>query len=182
MASDQTAGGPPATTGGVPAAARDSSTQDGAERVVIHCDATSFDADSAELRTVAALRIRGPRILTSRSLVLSFWPTEPAEPAIERLLGFIGNRPLVGFYLDFTVTMLNRFVTPMRGAPISNPRVEVSSLYYSRKMKVPGKKAVDLRLDSILRDLDLPVRDGEDAESTALAVAMVCLRLDPTGR
>ncbi|WP_247889811.1 DNA polymerase III [Azospirillum brasilense] len=149
------------------------------ERVAIHCEATSFDATTADLRGVAALRIRGGRILTSQRLILSFWPTEPAEPALSRLLAFIGNRPLVGYYLDFTVGLLDRLVQPMVGMPLPNQRIEVSSLYYGRRAKVPGKYAVDLRLDSILRDLDLPPRAGEDAYASALASAMVYLRLEP---
>ncbi|CAO3441617.1 3'-5' exonuclease domain similar to epsilon subunit of DNA polymerase III, PA3232-type [Azospirillum argentinense] len=149
------------------------------ERVAIHCEATSFDAATADLRSVAALRIRGGRVLTSQRLILSFWPTEPAEPALSRLLAFIGNRPLVGYYLDFTVGLLDRLVQPMVGMALPNQRIEVSSLYYGRKAKAPGKYAVDLRLDSILRDLDLPPRAGEDAYASALASAMVYLRLEP---
>jgi len=157
------------------------SDEDTGERVAIHCEATSYDQSKADLRTVAAVRMRGARILTSQHLVLSFWPTEPAEPAIGRLLHYIGNRPLVGYYLDFTVAMLDRIVQPMIGMPLPNERIEVSSLYYDRKTKIPGKNAVDLRLDSIVRDLDLPVRAGGDAYANALAAAMVCLRLDPPG-
>lgn len=154
-------------------------TEDTGERVAIHCEATSYDKATADLRSVAAVRIRGPRILTSRRLELSFWPTEPAEPALARLLRFIGNRPLVGYYLDFTVALLDRLVEPMIGIPLPNEKVEVSSLYYTRKTKIPGKNAVDLRLDSILRDLDLPARAGDDPSAYALAAAMVYLRLDP---
>lgn len=155
------------------------SGEESGERVAIHCEATSFDAATADLRSVAALRIRGGRVLTSQRLILSFWPTEPAEPALSRLLAFIGNRPLVGYYLDFTVGLLDRLVQPMVGIALPNQRIEVSSLYYGRKAKVPGKYAVDLRLDSILRDLDLPPRAGEDAYASALASAMVYLRLEP---
>ncbi|MDW7552665.1 MULTISPECIES: DNA polymerase III [Azospirillum] len=155
------------------------SGEESGERVAIHCEATSFDVATADLRGVAALRIRGSRVLTSQRLILSFWPTEPAEPALSRLLAFIGNRPLVGYYLDFTVGLLDRLVQPMVGMALPNQRIEVSSLYYGRKAKAPGKYAVDLRLDSILRDLDLPPRAGEDAYASALASAMVYLRLEP---
>ena len=154
------------------------SDEDSGERVAIHCEATSYDQATADLRAVAAVRIRGPRILASQHLVLSFWPTEPAEPALARLLHFIGNRPLVGYYLDFTVAMLDRLVQPMIGIPLPNETIEVSSLYYARKAKIPGKNAVDLRLDSIVRDLDLPARAGDEAYANALTAAMVYLRLE----
>ena len=155
------------------------SEEDTGEVVAIHCEATSYDADKADLRTLAAVRIRGNRILTSQHLALSFWPTEPPEPALGQFLRLIGNRPLVGYYLDFTVGLIDRLVQPMIGIPLPNERIEVSSLYYESRLKVPGKNALDLRLDSIVRALDLPERGGEDAYSNALASAMVYLRLKP---
>jgi DNA polymerase-3 subunit epsilon len=152
------------------------------EQVAIHCEATSFDPAKADLRAVAAVRIRGPRILTSQHLIVPFWPTEPPEPAVDTLLRFIGGRPLVGYYLDFTLTLLDRLVQPVAGIPLPNERIEVSSLYYDRRRKAQAKSMVDLRLDSIIRALDLPERTGEDAYASALASAMVYLRLKPPGR
>jgi len=149
------------------------------EVVAIQCEATSFDPAKADLRSVAAVRIRGHRILASQHLALSFWPTEPPEPALSTLLHYIGNRPLVGYYLDFTVGLIDRLVQPMIGIPLPNERIEVSSLYYESRPKVPGKTAVDLKLDSIVRALELPARTGDDAWSNALAAAMVYLRLKP---
>lgn len=151
------------------------------EVVALHCEATSFDAARADLRTVAVIRIRGPRILSSGRLVLSFWPTEPPEPALGRLLHHIGSRPLVGYYLDFSVAVLNRAVRPMAGIDLPNRLIEVSSLYYDRKIRTAAKSAIDLRLDAILRDLDLPPRDGDDAACTALAAALVYRTLTPAG-
>ncbi|HEY0832823.1 MAG TPA: DNA polymerase III [Azospirillum sp.] len=152
------------------------------EQVAIHCEATSFDPAKADLRAVAAVRIRGPRILASQRFVAAFWPTEPPEPAIDALLRFIGNRPLVGYYLDFTLTLLDRLVEPVAGIPLPNERVEVSSLYYDRKRRRAGKSVVDLRLDAIVGALGLPPRVGDDATANALASAMVYLRLKPPVR
>ena len=155
---------------------------DGGDLVAIHCEATSFDPDKADLRAVAAVRIHGPRILTSQRLIVPFWPTEPPEPAVDALLRFIGNRPLVGYYLDFTLTLLDRLVQPVAGITLPNERIEVSSLYYDRKRRTHGKSVVDLRLDSIVAALGLPPRAGDDAYANALASAMVYLRLKPPVR
>ncbi len=156
------------------------SEEDTGEVVAIHCDATSYDPAGAELRALAAVRIRGNRILASQHLAVAFRPAEPPEPALGRFLHLIGNRPLVGYYLDFTVGLVERCVQPMIGIPLPNDRIEVSSLYYESRLKVPGKNALDLRLDSIVKALGLPERGGEDAYSNALASAMVYLRLRPT--
>ncbi|WP_029009172.1 hypothetical protein [Azospirillum halopraeferens] len=149
----------------------------GAEPVALQIEATSRDAARADLRAVAAVPIRGHRILASGALRLSFWPTEPAEPALDRLLRFVANRPLVGHDLDFTLGVLDRMVQPMIGIALPNPRIEVSGLYYDRKRRSATRAAIDLRLDAILRDLDLPVPDDGTAYAAALAAAMAYLRL-----
>ena len=82
----------------------------------------------------------------------------------------------MGYYLDFSVAMAER----LTGRPLAQERVEVSGLYYDRKIRNAVKHAVDLRLDSMIRDLDLPVR-AEGAVGTALAVAMAWVRLTQEG-
>ena len=153
------------------------SGEDSGEAVAVACEATSFDPAKAELRTLAAVRIRGNRILASRHLAVAFRPGEPPEPALDRFLRLIGNRPLVGYYLDFTVDLIDRSVQPMTGTTLPNERIEVSSLYYESRLKVPGKNALNLRLDAILAALDLPERAADDAYANAIAAAMVYLRL-----
>lgn len=147
------------------------------DAVVVQIEATSFDPATAELRAIAALRIRGPRILTSSMLTIRPSIGDPVEPTLDRLLSMIKDRTVVGYYLDFTLAVLDRHVRPMIGTDLPNRRIEVSSLYYDRKSRVPSKSAVDLRLDSILRDLELPARDADSAEANALAAAMAYLRL-----
>lgn len=146
------------------------------ERVAIHCEATSFDPEAARPLAFAAIRIRGPRILAGSALLLHPGSDTGLAEAGDRLHAFIGDRPLVGYYLDFSVAMAER----LTGRPQPNERVEVSGLYYDRKIRSAVKHAVDLRLDSMIRDLDLPVRP-EGALGTALAVAMAWLRLTQEG-
>lgn len=141
------------------------------ERVAIHCEATSYDAATAVPRRFAALRIRGDRILTGGGLILG--PDDLSDPqAGARLRRFLGDRPLVGYFLDFSAAMAERLV----GEPLPNERVEVSGLYYDRKVRTLSKSAVDLRLESMIQDLDLPVL-ADDARGKALAAAMAWLRL-----
>ena len=147
------------------------------ERVAIHCEATSFDPEAATPLAFAAIRIRGPRILTGSALLLHPGSDTGLAEAGDLLHAFIGDRPLVGYYLDFSVTMAER----LTGRPLPNERTEVSSLYYARKIRSMSKQAVDLRLDSLIQDLDLPVRpDG--AFGIALTAAMAWLRLTQDGR
>lgn len=141
------------------------------DRIALHCAATSYESETARPLRLVALPIRGNRILTGRALDLRPGAASPAATA-ERLRRVLGDRPLVGYFLDFSVAMAERLI----GEPLSNERVEVSALYYARKVKVASKSAIDLRLDTLVRDLDLPVR-ADDARGTALAAAMAWLRL-----
>lgn len=155
------------------------------EVVSVHTETTSYDKASAGLTAVAAIKIRGNRILASQALRLtvdSRGGALTAETAIDRLLHFIGPRALVGFYLDFTVAIIDKYARPRIGIGLPNTQIEVSGLYYDRKVKTVPNGKVDLRLDSILRDLDLPARGPHSAFENALAAAVIYLRLNVTGR
>ncbi len=175
---------------------------DSGEVVSLDCETTSLDVRKAEILSIGAVRIRGPKILTSQTLELLVRPpaavsTEtvsihllrpidlesglPIEDAIRRLLDFIGNRPLVGYYLQFDVAMINKFLKPLLGIRLPNRQIEVSSLYYDAKLRSTGTaylgRHVDLRFDRILEDLDLPRFAQHDAVNDALMAAMVYIKL-----
>lgn len=147
------------------------------ELVCVHCAATTYDVTKAELRTLAAVKVCGNRVLTSQKLVLTVAPQESPDAAVERFLDFAGARPLVGYYLDFTAGVLDRYVRRLAGFPLSNPQIEVSSLYYDRKVKTAYRGVVDLRLDAVLQDLDLPQRPASTPYNDALAAALIYLKL-----
>lgn len=94
------------------------------------------------------------------------------------LLEFIGGRPLVGYYLEFDVAMLNKHVRRFLGVDLPNPRIETSALYYERKFgDAPPGARVDLSFASMLDDLKLPALAQHDAYSDALMTAMAYLAL-----
>jgi DNA polymerase III subunit epsilon len=172
------------------------------ELVSLDCETTSLRVASAELLSIAAIRIRGDRILTSEALDLLVRPVArpgdagilihrlrpldvegglPPDDAIERLLRFVGGRTLVGYYLEFDVGVLDRYLRPKLGVPLPNRRIEVSALYYDRKTRrLPGSH-VDLGFQAIRADLDLPDLPEHDAFNDALMAAMMYLRLAGPG-
>jgi DNA polymerase III subunit epsilon len=102
----------------------------------------------------------------------------PLEDMLPELLRFIGPRPLVGYYLEFNIAMINRPMRRLIGIELPNPRIEVSGLYYERKYgDAPPGAEVDLRFAAIVADLGLPALDQHDASSDALiaAIMYVCL-------
>ncbi len=172
------------------------------ELVSLDCETTSLEVASAELLSIAAIRIQGDRILTSAALDLLVRPVvrpsdagvlihrlrsadvagglSPAE-AIERLLHFVGGRTLVGYYLEFDLGVINRYLRPKLGVGLPNPRIEVSALYYDLKTRrLPGSH-VDLGFQAIRADLDLPDLPEHDAFNDALMAAMMYLRLAGPG-
>jgi DNA polymerase-3 subunit epsilon len=154
------------------------------EVVVLSVGATSFDYAQADLLEVTAIVIQGNRLLTSARFHQKVGAQDgsvdanPGAVALA-LLRFIGSRPLVGYYLDFAVNLLDRIVRPLIGVQIPNSRVEVSSLYYDQRRVPAGKTPADLRFDSILRDLDLPERGASGSFDDAVSAGLIYLTLRP---
>lgn len=172
------------------------------ELVSLDCETTGLDVRKAEILSIGAIRISGDTLLTSQRLDILVRPTGPIpehlvtihhlrgidvaeglpwEEAIRRVLDFVGSRALVGYYIDFDVAMLDRYVRRLIGCPLPNRRVEVSRLYYDwRAPQLPPGANVDLRFETIRERLDLPRRAEHDAFNDALLAAMMYLRLKDT--
>ena len=94
------------------------------------------------------------------------------------LLRFVGGRPLIGYYLEFDVAMLNRYVRRWLAIELPNPAIEVSELYYERRYShAPPGAQVNLSFAAILADLGLPMLDQHDAYADALMTAMIYVTL-----
>jgi DNA polymerase-3 subunit epsilon len=169
------------------------------EAVTIDCETTGLDRGKDDIVTIAAVKIRGTRILASERFEAAVRPDARMNPAaikvhrlreadvaggraveavIPELLRFIGGRPLVGYYLEFDVAMIDRRVRRLIGVALPNPRIEVSALYYERKYgDAPPGAQVDLSFAAILDDLRLPTLRQHDAYADALMTAMIYLTL-----
>ncbi|MCX7760094.1 MAG: 3'-5' exonuclease [Hydrogenothermaceae bacterium] len=101
----------------------------------------------------------------------------PIEDAVEKFLYFIGSRPLVGYYLEFDVAMINKYTKKMIGIELPNKQIEVSGMYYDYKIGKIPQGFVDLRFDSILKDLNIPTFGKHDALNDAIMTALVFLHL-----
>ena len=169
------------------------------EFVSIDCETTGLDRRRDDIVTVAAVRIRGDRILTSERFEAVVRPMAPMNPeaikvhglrerdvatgravaeVLPPLLRFIGGRPLVGYYLEFDAAMIDRYLRSWLGVELPNARIEVSELYYERKYgDAPPGSHVDLSFAAIMRDLDLPQLGQHDAYADAVMTAMMFLGL-----
>lgn len=169
------------------------------EYVAIDCETTGLNVRTDDVIAIAAIRIRGNRILTSerfeaivrpesdmRAEAIKIHRLRQADvgqaPLIWKMvrsfLHFVGGRPLVGYYLDFDVAMLDKYILPIVGIELPNRRIEVSRLYYDRKYgDAPPNTSIDLSFAAILRDLDIPALAQHDAFDDALMTAMMFVQL-----
>jgi DNA polymerase-3 subunit epsilon len=169
------------------------------EAVAFDCETTGLDPRRDDIITIAAIRIRGNRILTSERFEAVVRPEarmnvdaikvhrlremdvlagNRIQQIIPQFLHFVGGRPLVGYYVDFDVRMVDKELVGLVGIELPNKLIEVSKLYYERKYgDAPPGTAIDLSFGAILRDLDLPVLDQHDAFNDALMTAMMYVRL-----
>jgi DNA polymerase-3 subunit epsilon len=169
------------------------------EAVSIDCETTGLNVAKDDIITIAAVRIKGERILTSEAFEVVVRPEEKISPdsmkihqlreadveqekpirkVLRDFLYFIGSRPLVGYYLEFDIKMLDKHILPFIQIGLPNRRIEVSELYYERKYgDAPPGTSVDLRFTSILADLGLPNLGQHDALNDALMTAMMYIIL-----
>jgi len=172
------------------------------EWVALDCETTGLDVHRDKIVSIGAVRIAGNRVLTSQRLELLVRPQralkaasmrvhllrerdvahgiDPAQ-AMRRLLGFIGSRPLVGYYLEFDVAMLNREIWPLLGVRLPQPKIEVSAMYYDwRNRQLPVHERggiIDLRFATMMNTLGLPLRDAHDALNDAVMAALAFIKL-----
>ena len=169
------------------------------EVVAIDCETTGLKVRTDDVIAIAAIKIRGNRILASEHFEAVAHPDSDMRAeaikvhrlrqsdveqapiiwkVIPRLLHFIGGRPLVGYYVDFDIAMLNKYILPLVGIELPNKRIEVSKLYYERKYgDAPPNTEIDLSFAAIQRDLRIPALAQHDAFNDALMTAMMFVEL-----
>lgn len=174
------------------------------EWVSLDCETTGLNVGKDEIISIGAVRIVGGRIMTSERLELLVRPEHgvspesvkihrlrerdvaqglPIDEAMKQLMRFIGSRPLVGYYLEFDVAMINKALFPMLGQGLPQPKIEVSGMYYDYKYQQQPAHTrqdapqIDLRFDTMMSDLGLPLRDAHDALNDAVMAALAFIKL-----
>lgn len=171
------------------------------EVVCFDCETTGLNPKNDKIITLSAIKIRANEILTSQSLNLTFKQQQLINPesivihrlrnmdieqgleereAIARFLHFIGSRPLVGYYLEFDVAMVNQVVKPWLGINLPNRQIEVANLYHKRyyqSLLQNEHEVFDLSFNAILTRLKLPNMAKHDAFNDALMTAMIYTKL-----
>lgn len=170
------------------------------EYVSLDFETTSLNPKKAEIISIGAVRIKENRILASEMFTMLVRPTKTmdresitvhqlryadlkdaaeADEAVNALLHFIGPRPIVGYYIEFDMAILNRYAKSLIGCKLPNETVEVSGIYYNKKEKLIPQGHIDLRFDTIMKELRIPFFGKHSAVHDAIMTAMIFLKLDP---
>lgn len=171
---------------------------EGDEVVVFDTETTGLNTKKDEILSIGAVKVKGDKILTSESFEVFLKPNreissesikihhirpcdlengvEPRDGA-KKFLDFIGNRPLVGYYLEFDMAMMNRLIKPWLGCELPHKQIEVSGLYFDKKIALIPQGNIDLRFDTILKDLNIPRMGQHNALNDAIMTAMVYIKL-----
>ena len=174
------------------------------EWVSLDCETTGLNVGRDEIISIGAVRIVGNRIMTSERFEVLVRPERgvsaqsvkihrlreqdvaqglPIDEAMKQLMRFIGSRPLVGYFLEFDVAMLHKALFPMLGMGLPQPKIEVSGLYYDYKFRHQpahlrqDAPQIDLRFDTMMADLGLPLREAHDAVNDAVMAALAFIKL-----
>ncbi len=170
----------------------------GDEVMALDCETTGLNTRSAELVSVAAVPIRGGRVRAGAALDLRMAPPAsldgesicihglrgvdlhdgvPVQEGLETLLDFIGNRPLVGWCLDFDLGIINRYLRTSLGFDLPNPVIELSDLYRRRHHYRNPHSLPDLRFERVAGELGVPVIGRHSARGDATTAALMYLKL-----
>lgn len=168
------------------------------EVVVFDTETTGLNPKKDEILSIGAVKIKGNKILTSQKFEMFLRPTKDIkeesikihqirnidlqngckpQEAIEAFLHFIGSCPLVGYYIEFDVAMINQYTKRLLGIKLPNPQIEISGIYHDKKIKFIPDATIDLRFDVIMKDLGLETFGKHDALNDAIMTAMIYLKL-----
>lgn len=171
---------------------------DGDEYVCFDCETTGLNPKTDEIISIGAIIIKGNTILHSKKFERFCKTKKPLDEesikihhirecdildardiddVIDEFLEFIGNRPCVGYYLEFDMAMINKYVKPKLGIKLPNPQIEVSGLYYDLMAKKYQSGNIDLRFDVIMNRLELPRLGKHDAINDVIMTSMIFLKL-----
>ncbi len=169
------------------------------EYVVFDTETTGLNPKKDDIVSIGAVKIKDNKILTSQTFEvfiknscemssksieihrirpIDLENAKTTEIAIREFLDFIGSRPLVGYYLEFDVSMINKYIKPMLGITLPNKKIEVSEIYFDQTISLIPQGNIDLRFDTILKKCGVPDMGAHNAVNDAIMTAMIFLKLN----
>ena len=172
--------------------------QNNEEYVCFDCETTGLDPKKDDIISIGAVIIKNNTIVASKKFVKFIKPktklqveaikvhhirecdlqdAEDINKVIKEFLEFIGNRTLVGYYLEFDIAMINKYLKPTLGIKLPNRALEVSAIYYDYKIERIPQGNIDLRFNTIMNELKIPSLGKHDAYNDAIMTSMIFIKL-----
>ncbi len=172
------------------------------EYICFDCETTGLNPEIDDIVSIGAVLIKDNIIVSSKRFVRYVKPKScnlsensikvhhirecdledalDIEDVVLEFIDFIGNRTLVGYFLDFDIRMVNKYIKPKIGINLPNKTIEVSAVYHDFKIELIPQGFIDLRFNTILEELDIPSFGVHDSFNDALMTAMIFLKLKNT--
>ena len=168
------------------------------EYIVLDTETTGLNPKKDEILSIAAVKIINNKIITSKSFKIFIKPSNKISSksisihhilpddlsnsvsineALEELFSFIKNLPIIGYYISFDINILNTYIEKYIGTTLNNKQIELSDMYYKRYKKYSAHEFVDLKFDTIMKELDIPNLEKHDALNDSIMSAMIYLKL-----
>lgn len=168
------------------------------EYVCLDCETSGLNPRKDEILSIGAVHIKDNKILMRRTFNVFLKPSQHIDAksikihyirdidsengmdpkdAIFELLDFIGSRPLVGYYIKFDAAIISKYTKRFIGINLPNETIEVSSMYYKTRKKSSDYEFIDLKFDTILKNLNIPILGKHDALNDAIMTSMMFLKL-----
>lgn len=168
------------------------------EYVCFDCETTGLNPKIDDIVSIGAVIIKNNTIVTSKKFVKFIKPktklqveaikvhhirecdlqdAEDINKVIKEFLEFIGSRTLVGYFLEFDIAMINKYLKPILGIKLPNKALEVSAIYYDYKIERIPQGNIDLRFNTIMNELKIPSLGKHDAYNDAIMTSMIFLKL-----
>ena len=168
------------------------------EYVCLDCETTGLNPRKDEILSIGAVHIKDNKVIMRETFNIFVKPSKnisaesikihhirpidlknamtPKE-AILKLLDFIGSRPIVGYYIKFDIAMISKYTKKYIGINLPNESIEVSSMFFKSKKKTSEYEFIDLKFDTIMKELDIPTLGKHDALNDAIMTSMMFLKL-----
>ena len=168
------------------------------EYISLDCETSGLNPKKDEILSIGAVHIKENKILMRKTFNIFLKPSkninaesikihhirpidlengiEP-QKAIFQLLEFIGSRTIVGYYIEFDIAIISKYTQEFIGIKLPNKTIEVSSMYYKTRRKSSYYGLVDLKFDTILKNLNIPNFGKHDALNDAIMTSIIFLKL-----
>lgn len=165
----------------------------GTEAVSLDLETTSLDPDECEVLSLAAVPVDAHGARLSERFVRSvrnardygiesirvhrILPGESAggdrlDAVIDEFALWLGNRPLLGYYLAFDVAVVSRVLQARHGFRLPNRQIELAERYLATLPVREGHAEPDLRLETIAQALGVPLMGRHTALGDAVSVGL----------